>query len=405
MDKMGEVTRNPTMQNILEDIPPVDGQTLCRDVAELFRNNQSVRGFAVTEKGNPVGIIARDELTIRLATQYGHAVYGKKVVTELMDPNPLIVSLQDDIDLVEARIANGNSQALQSGFIIVEAGLYRGMGTGLSLLKSSVARTRIRAEKLEATTELAQQANTVKSQFLANMSHELRTPLNAVIGFSELIVSEAFGPINEDKYRDYAQDILESGKHLLSMINDILDMSKIEAGRYELEERPIDLNRIIANAIKMCRILADEKNITLTCGCLSNRPVVMGDERALKQMLLNLISNGIKYTPAEGSVSVRVSLPPEGGVCIDVIDTGVGIDEELIDKVLEPFAQAGTDIHNKTEGTGLGLPIVKALAELHQADFRLSSRAGIGTTASLTLPSSRIQSISAAPDSPVSLTA
>ncbi len=396
MDKMDEAGRNPTMRDILEDIPPVDGNTLCRDVAELFRENETVRGFAVTEDGNPIGIIARDELTIRLATQYGHAVYGKRAVTELMDPDPLIVNLQDDIDQVEARIASGYSQALQSGFIIVDTGFYKGMGTGLSLLKSSVARTRIRAEKLEVTTELAQHANTVKSQFLANMSHELRTPLNAVIGFSELIVSEAFGPINEGKYRDYAQDILESGKHLLSMINDILDMSKIEAGRYELKERAVDLQGLIANAVKMCRILADEKGIALTCDCLSETPVVFGDERALKQMLLNLISNGIKYTPVQGSVSVRMSLPREGGVCIDVIDTGVGIDEELIDKVFEPFAQAGTDIHNKTEGTGLGLPIVKALAELHQADFRLTSRAGNGTTASLTLPSSRVKGISPA---------
>ncbi len=379
------------MGDILDRIPPVEGNTLCRDVAELFRDKEQVRGFAVIEQGNPIGIIARDELIIRLATQYGHAVYGKRTVTELMDDDPLIVDINEGVDEVEERIAGGYSQALQSGFIVTDKGAYQGMGTGLSLLRSSVERSQYRNAQLEAITELAQHANSLKSQFLANMSHELRTPLNAVIGFAELIVSEAFGPVGQIKYRDYAQDILESGKHLLSMINDILDMSKIEAGRYQLTEGPVELNRLIEGAIKMCRILAEEKEITLISSCLDKSPILQGDERALKQMLLNLISNGIKYTPEQGTVSVTVQTAAHGGVSVAVLDTGIGIDESLIGAMLEPFAQAGTDMHNKTEGTGLGLPIVKALAELHDARFELKSISGQGTTAVLHFPASRIQ--------------
>ncbi|MEP4192189.1 MAG: ATP-binding protein, partial [Sneathiella sp.] len=380
-----------TMGDILNRISPIEGTTLCRDVAELFRDKEQVRGFAVVEQGNPIGIIARDELIIRLATQYGHAVYGKRAVTELMDDDPLIVDINESVDEVEERIASGYSQALQSGFIVTDNGIYQGMGTGLSLLKSSVERTRLRNAQLEAITELAQHANSLKSQFLANMSHELRTPLNAVIGFAELIVSEAFGPVGQIKYRDYAQDILESGKHLLSMINDILDMSKIEAGRYQLTEGPVELNRLIEGAVKMCRILAEEKEITLTNSCLEKSPILHGDERALKQMLLNLISNGIKYTPEQGTVSVTIQTAVHGGVSVAVSDTGIGIDESLIGAMLEPFAQAGTDMHNKTEGTGLGLPIVKALAELHDARFELKSASGQGTTAVLHFPASRVQ--------------
>ncbi|MCG8490870.1 MAG: ATP-binding protein [Sneathiellales bacterium] len=381
------------MAVLLEEIPPVDSHIYCRDVAELFRQKESTRGFAVVEAGEPVGIIARDELTIRLASQYGHAVYGRRAVTELMDNNPLIVELKDDVHDVEKRIAEGYPNALLSGFIIVENGFYRGMGTGLSLLKSSVERTRVRNAKLEAITEQAQQANTVKSQFLANMSHELRTPLNAVIGFSELIVQEVYGKIEQEKYKDYARDILDSGRHLLSMINDILDMSKIEAGRYELKEQPIDLDRALVNATKMCRVLADEKNIELSYSGVDGHPILKGDERAVKQMLLNLVSNGIKYTPPNGTVSVSADFSANGTVSIEVADSGVGIEEALLEKVLEPFAQAGADINNKTEGTGLGLPIVKALAELHAAEFLLVSNVGIGTTATLIFPAERISRI------------
>jgi len=381
------------MAVLLEEIPPVDSHINCRDVAELFRQQRDVRGFAVVEAGEPVGVIARDELTIRLASQYGHAVYGKRAVTELMDNNPLIVELEDDVHEVEKRITEGYPNALLSGFIIVENGLYRGMGTGLSLLKSSVERTRIRNAQLETITEQAQQANTVKSQFLANMSHELRTPLNAVIGFSELIVQEVYGKIEQEKYKDYARDILDSGRHLLSMINDILDMSKIEAGRYELKEQAIDLNRALVNVTKMCSVLAEEKNIALSYSGINEPPILTGDERAVKQMLLNLVSNGIKYTPQNGAVTVTADIAADGTVSIEVSDTGVGIEEPLLEKVLEPFAQAGADINNKTEGTGLGLPIVKALAELHAADFQLSSDVGIGTTATLIFPADRISRI------------
>ncbi|WP_169543339.1 ATP-binding protein [Sneathiella aquimaris] len=391
MSRQEKHWHRPAMLEILQDVSPVQETMLCRDVAEFFRQRETVRGVAVLRSGVPVGVISRDELIIKMATQYGHAVYGKRPVSELMDTNPLIVDVQAPLDDVERCIANGYPQALLSGFVIIRDGLYLGMGTGLSLLRAGVERTRVRNADLVKISQQAQQANQMKTQFLANMSHELRTPLNAVIGFSELIASEAYGKLEEPRYKDYAQDILDSGRHLLSMINDILDMSKIEAGRYELQENSVDLNRLTANVVKMCHVLAVEKGVHLGCQCKIGTPILRADERAFKQMLLNLISNAIKYTPPGGTVLVECQELQSGDLQIDVIDTGVGIPKAMTSKMLEPFAQAGTDINNKTQGTGLGLPIVKALAELHQVSFQLISEADAGTTARLVVPQSRVE--------------
>jgi signal transduction histidine kinase len=379
------------MFDILEEIPAIADTMLCHDVAEEFRALPAVCGFAVLDKGHPTGVIARDDLLIRLASQYGHAVYGKRPIRELMNNNPLVAEIREDLDEVERRIADGYSHALSSGFIIVEDGEYLGMGTALSLVRKNVERTRLRNQQLEKTTEEARHANVVKSQFLASMSHELRTPMNVIIGFAELITSQAFGPVNPPRYLEYADDILDSGRHLLTLINDILDMSKIEAGRFQLENQPIDINTLAANATKMCRSMAAQKNIELLFDAEPSRVVLIGDERALKQILLNLISNGLKYTSEGGRVLVQISQNAAGGVTIRVIDNGIGIAEEDLEKVLEPFMQAKNQKDNKTEGTGLGLSIVKALADLHEATLKVESVIDEGTTVHLNFPPVRVQ--------------
>ncbi|WP_025897758.1 sensor histidine kinase [Sneathiella glossodoripedis] len=257
-------------------------------------------------------------------------------------------------------------------------------------MKESVKRTRLQNRQLAKSTELANHANLVKSQFLAGMSHELRTPLNAIIGFSELISQEAFGPVEPPRYRQYAEDILESGKHLLAMISDILDMSKIEAGRYNLNEQLIDVGSVARNVIKICSVLAMKKDISLKLRLPANTSVIKADERAVKQMMLNLVSNGIKYTQAGGEVTLIISECAKHKLCICVKDTGIGIAEDQIEKITEPFMQVAQAHHNKSEGTGLGLAIVKALAKLHDCDFQIKSHVGQGTMASLIFSAERV---------------
>jgi len=382
------------MLDILDAVPSVQHSENCNAVADKFRAMPNVQGFAVLNDADPVGIIGRDDLTIKMAAQFGHAVYAKRPVSELMDIDPLIVDVSMDVDAVEQLIVEQYPNALNAGFIIIENGQYLGMGTAISLLRKSVDRTRYQNAQLESASAQARHANTVKSQFLASMSHELRTPMNAIIGFAELISTEVFGPMQPPKYLEYATDILDSGRHLLALINDILDMSKIEAGRYTLEIKEVDISQIARSTVKMCQPLADQKDIDLSITADAPDVSILGDERAIKQMLVNLVSNGVKYTQPSGRVNFETVVMESGDLKVSIQDSGIGITPDDLDKVLEPFIQARSRIDNKTEGTGLGLSIVKSLAELHGAHFTLESEVEVGTTAVLIFPSDRVKDYS-----------
>jgi signal transduction histidine kinase len=225
-----------------------------------------------------------------------------------------------------------------------------------------------------------------KSEFLANMSHELRTPLNAIIGFSEILAEKMFGDINE-KQTEYLKDILESGRHLLSLINDILDLSKIEAGRMELELSEFDLPQAIENALILVRERASRRGIRLASTIDKRLGRIGGDERKVKQVLLNLLSNALKFTPEGGRIDVGARL--EGDMAeVSVADTGVGIAPEDQDAVFEEFRQVGT-ADKKAEGTGLGLALSRKFIELHGGKIWVKSQVGAGSTFSFTLPLSR----------------
>ena len=227
-------------------------------------------------------------------------------------------------------------------------------------------------------------ANQHKSDFLANMSHELRTPLNAIIGFSEVLVEKMFGEVNE-KQLDYLNDIHSSGKHLLSLINDILDLSKIEAGRMELDVADFDLRSALENAITLIKERAQRHGITLELDVEKSLGAFRADERKFKQIMLNLLSNAVKFTPEGGKVSVRAK-PLEGALEVAVADTGVGIAAEDQQKVFEEFKQVGTDYTKQAEGTGLGLALTKSFIELHGGAIRLESAPGKGSTFTFTIP-------------------
>jgi signal transduction histidine kinase len=223
-----------------------------------------------------------------------------------------------------------------------------------------------------------------KSEFLANMSHELRTPLNAVIGFSEVLLERMFGDINP-KQEEYLNDILGSGRHLLALINEILDLAKIEAGRMELEVVAFDLPQTIEDALTLVRERAARRTIALGVGVDDRLGAMQGDERKIKQVLLNLLSNAIKFTPEGGRVEVRAE-PVDGQVEISVSDTGIGIAPADQQAVFEEFRQVGTDYAKKREGTGLGLALARRFVELHGGTIWVTSAPGEGSTFTFSLP-------------------
>ncbi len=232
----------------------------------------------------------------------------------------------------------------------------------------------------------AEAANASKTAFLANMSHELRTPLNAILGFSEIIAQECFGPVGSQRYKDYAADIHSSGAHLLSLINDLLDVAKIEAGRMEISPHPLDARRTFDIALKLIGFKASEKRQTLTILVEQGAPPLYADERALKQMLINLVSNAVKFTPEGGKIDVIASAAKSGGFQIMVRDNGPGIPAEKLANVFTPFSQVDNRYDRQAGGTGLGLALVRGLAELHGGRAWLESEQGAGCSAFIVLP-------------------
>jgi len=236
----------------------------------------------------------------------------------------------------------------------------------------------------------AEAANRSKSRFLATMSHELRTPLNAILGFSEVMNTEVMGPMVNRAYKEYAGNIFESGHHLLQLINEILDLSRIESGRYDLHEEPLRLAELVCECHRLMKLRMESKGLEVLEGIAPNLPLVWADPRAIRQVCLNLMSNALKFTPRGGRITLTVGLTDSGGQFISVRDTGPGIPEDEIPKVMQAFGQ-GTLAHQSAEGgAGLGLPIVEHLAELHGGTFSLKSELRKGTLAIVELPPYRV---------------
>jgi two-component system cell cycle sensor histidine kinase PleC len=248
---------------------------------------------------------------------------------------------------------------------------------------------RAKAISEEARTR-AEEANLAKSRFLATMSHELRTPLNAIIGFSEIIQGEILGPHGNPTYKEYANDIHQSGQHLLNLINEILDISRIEAGRYELNESPVDLAKVVADCHRLMRLRAETKELKIVELFEPGLPQLWADERALRQICLNLLSNAVKFTPVGGTVTLAIGSTGLDGQFLSVHDTGPGIPEDEIPSVLRSFGQGSLAQQAAEGGTGLGLPITKGLTELHDGTFELKSSLGYGTEVIISFPRKRV---------------
>lgn len=370
-------------------VKPVGQDALCGAVFERFQSDSDLVAVPVTDKGTPIGLLKRTEFLVRLADRFGRPLYENRPVTELMDRNPLVVDEELGTDDLYDSLMSDWRPALQEGFIVTQGGLYKGIGTSYTLLQQHMRRAEARMKALDAARLEAEAAIRTRSQFLANMSHELRTPLNAVIGFAEFILAERSQgrPVND--VWSYVTDIRDSGTHLLGIINSILDFSKLEANAFTLREDYEAPQEIIHRVVRMMTAEARKKNIRLSTDAEDIGVELYADLQVCKQILINLVSNAIKFSPVGASVEISLKLTRENEIEYTVLDDGPGMSAEELVRVLEPFVQADAGLSRRHEGTGLGLPLVKAFAEAHGGQFYLDSQQYQGTRAAIRFPATR----------------
>jgi signal transduction histidine kinase len=329
---------------------------------------------------------------------------GMAALTLVPDPTVAVYPALVTPHLVSVGVAAATILIMTMGIItaVIDRHLADRNMRDAARLRGQVAQLESAKKELEHTVfELkrslsnADESNSAKSKFLANMSHELRTPLNAIIGFSELLTTETYGKLGDSHYRDYAHDIHESGKHLLGLINDVLDISKIDAVQIETYREPTDLTDLLHKTVQMMLPQAERAGVTLVESYDRSLPPMRTDERRLRQVLLNLMSNAVKFTASGGKVSVS-AYRQGGGLAISVADTGIGIAPEDIPKAMENFGQVQSGWSRQTEGTGLGLPLSKRLVELLGGTFVLESQVGVGTNVIVSFPAERLMPVSLA---------
>jgi two-component system, cell cycle sensor histidine kinase PleC len=359
-------------------------------VLDLCAAHPAIPSFAVLEgPGRVVGLIERERLYSQFSQPLWFDVYNRRPIAPLVTREAMVVDGAMPIEGVKELIAYRYPQAISSGFAIVEQERYLGIGTVTALLEKTVDLAHLRAIELEEAHRKAEIASEAKSRFLATMSHELRTPLNAIIGFAELLLMRDAEQISGEQMaggqrRGYVADIRNSGAHLLTLINDILDYSKLEADHLPLSETVFDLRQFLRDGVRLVRAQAEAAGVTLH---LPTPPAIAlkGDERRLRQCVVNLLANAIKFAP-RGEVTLSAVMTGFAGIEIRVADTGCGIPADQLDRVFEPFHQVENELSSATNGTGLGLPLSRKLAERHGATLALESTVGRGTTAILSLP-------------------
>ena len=306
------------------------------------------------------------------------------------------------MEMVVARKSTRYEYTRPNGVVIEIRRSYLAGGGFLTTFADITERKRFE-NALQAAKEQAELANRAKTAFLANMSHELRTPLNAIIGFAEIIHQQLLGPIGTPRYLEYVADIHLSGNHLLEVINDILDLSKVESGHFELIEKTVDLERVLASALRLLGDKAAKDKLTVRTRMPAPRPLVRADERVMKQILLNLVSNSVKFTPPGGVIEVAVDLAENGDLLLVVADNGVGFDLADLPRALAPFGQIDSSLTRRYQGTGLGLPLVNSLTQLHGGRLEIDSKLDVGTRVTVRLPAARVITVGATePAAPVS---
>lgn len=362
----------------------------CAEAYVRFRMAPDLPAAAVVDdKMQVVGIVNRLKFLARYAQQYVPELYGRRPIMSLANEAPFLVDENTLISDLAASITFDHPEALRECFVVTRHNRYLGIGTSEALVRSKVSLLTVREKQLRRALFAAQDANRSKSAFLALMSHELRTPLNAIIGFSEIIAQGLFGSPGNPRYCEYAKDIHDAGRHLLKLINDILDLSKADAGRLELCDETIGLDGFLNDCLRFVRERAVLHQVTLRCCVPPDFPALRGDPLRLKQIVLNLLSNAVKFTLSGGAVSLDVRVGEDGGIVIGVRDTGIGMAPESVPIALEPFRQIASPLSRKVEGTGLGLSLVKTLTELHGGRLVIETALGQGTLVEVCLPPAR----------------
>jgi two-component system cell cycle sensor histidine kinase PleC len=371
-------------------LPSLSVRQTCGEVFNWLLDNPHVPAAAVLdEDGNVEGLVNRLIYMARYARQYAPELYSRKPILKLAHAAPLVVDEHVQATDLGAMLLAEDPDALIECFVVTRRGRYLGIVTGEGLLRSKVDQAMAREADLSQALGAATTSAKAKGDFLALMSHELRTPLNAIIGFSEVLGSELFGPLGHGRYKEYSRDIHGAGKHLLALINDILDLSKAEAGKFELCDEEIVTADLLDECLRLMRGRAEEAGLRLTWRFVPGLPNLIVDRLRLKQVLLNLLSNAIKFTPAGGSVTLNADYR-DGGEChLTVRDTGIGMAPEAIPLALEPFRQIASPLARNHEGTGLGLSLAKSLIECHGGRLELESVLSQGTVARLMLPAER----------------
>jgi two-component system cell cycle sensor histidine kinase PleC len=371
-------------------LPALSVRQTCGEVFTWLQANPQLPAIAIlNEHGHVEGLVNRLIYLARYARPYAPELYSRKPILTLANRAPLIVDENVMVTDLGAMLLAEDPHALIECFVVTRHGRYSGIGTGEGLLRSKVDHALAREADLHQALGQATASSKAKGDFLALMSHELRTPLNAIIGFSEVLGSELFGPLGNPRYKEYSRDIHGAGKHLLALINDILDLSKAEAGKFDLTDEEIVPADLLTECLRLMRVKAEEAGLRLEQQLAPGLPNLVVDRLRLKQILLNLLSNAIKFTPAGGAVTLAADHAGSGVFRICVRDTGIGMAPDAIPLALEPFRQIASPLSRTQEGTGLGLALVKSLIECHGGKLELDSAVNQGTTARLIIPASR----------------
>ncbi|MEJ1970704.1 MAG: ATP-binding protein [Rhizomicrobium sp.] len=371
-------------------LPTFATGTTCGQVFEFFQDrHDQVAAAVVDDAGTVRAIVNRLRFLARYAQPYIPELYSKRSILTLANTRPLAVDEHIRLAELGKMLTLDWPDALRECFVVTRDGRYLGIGTCEALVGGKMHLLQAREKQLAEALADAEAANRAKSSFLALMSHELRTPLNAIIGFSEVLATELFGPHQVARYREYSADINGAGKHLLALINDILDLSKYEAGKMDLQCEPFALPDLFRDCQRMVVVRAQESGIDVMLEAASRLPLLDADRRRVKQILLNLLSNAIKFTPAAGHVRLGAELDPDGGIVLCVSDTGIGMTCDQIPLALEPFRQIDSPFSRTQEGTGLGLSLVKALVQQHGGRLTIDSAVNKGTQVRVYFPSER----------------
>jgi two-component system, cell cycle sensor histidine kinase PleC len=380
----------PVAGSIIRHIPALPPSTTCGETFIWLQTHPNYPAAVIADpQGNVVGLVNRLIFLARYARQYAPELYSHKTILKLANTEPLIVDENVTIADLGKTMLIDHPHAFIECFVVTARGRYLGLGTGEALMRAKMQLLQARERELSLALAETKEASNAKSNFLALMSHELRTPLNAIIGFSEVIGGEIFGPIGLPRYRDYAIDIHGAGRHLLALINDILDLSKAESGKLDLHYEQVDLADLARECARLVRDQATQSDLRLSIS-VAALPYVSVDRLRVKQMLLNLLSNAIKFTMPGGTVSIEAYLDSTGHVVLRVRDTGIGMDAAAIPLAMEPFRQIDSPLKRKVEGTGLGLSLVKSLIEAHKGELLIESAKEKGASVLLHFPASII---------------